>query len=444
MSTGQLTDLELVRRLSQAFQEVDRVAAMKRPSQARRYAASEAATKLRLELGRRITSGTFTAWHRLGVTETIGDSRDRRQRGSGTMYHDRARDRWVAELTVNGKRTRKIHPDQAAAKAWLETARQRLTEGQTADAPIWTVEAWLERCVSELWRTELSVTTLDMHRVAMTRWWVPTLGQRRLDSLTPSDITAVITTMTEAGLSPNSVRINTATMGKAMRLAVEDELVTRNVVSLARRPKIENVRDVKYLTPDQCRKVLELAPEDTYHGDAVALSLWLGLRRGEALGLSWEAINLDARTPDGVELLRHVKGGRSKVRTVPLPHGAADVLDRRKRKQAEDRLAAGEAWNGGTPGTSGLVFTDGLGYPIRPDNFGRIVKRITRQAGQEVHPHALRHSTATLLASVGVPMKVAQMILGHSTITMTADRYTHVMGEDMTAAAAALDEALGS
>ena len=196
--------------------------------------------------------------------------------------------------------------------------------------------------------------------------------------------------MTTAGLSPNSVRINTATMGKAMRLAVEDEHVSRNVVSLARRPKIEGVRDVKYLTPDQCRKVLDLAPEDTYHGDAVALSLWLGLRRGEALGISWEAINFEAstvtvgamlvRTPDGVELKRHVKGGRSKVRTVPLPRGAADVLDRRKRKQAEDRLAAGEAWRGHARNVGPRVHR----WTWRPDPAGQL------RAGREAHHAAGR------------------------------------------------------
>ena len=453
MSARELKDLELVRRLSQAFHEVDKVEAMRRPSAARKSAADGAVTELRLELGHRITSGDFTAWNRLGITETSADNGERREAGKGSVYHDRERGRWVAELTVDGKRTRKIHPDQATAEQWLTTARQRLAEGQSADAPTWTVEAWLERCLADLWPVNLSPTTIDMHRNAADRWWIPALGSRRLESVKPGDITAVVSSMTAAGLSPNSVRINTATIGKAMRQAVVDEHVTRNVVSLAQRPKVENVREAKYLTPDQARKVLELAPQDHHHGDAVALSLWLGLRRGEVLGLSWEAINTDAhtatigamlvRTPGGVELKGHVKGGRAKVRTVPLPKGAGAVLERRKRRQAEDRLAAGEAWCGGTPGTVGLVFTDGLGDPIRPDNFGRVVKRITAAAGQEVHPHALRHSSATLLASAGVPMKVAQVILGHSSITMTADVYTHVMGDDMTAAAAAMDRALG-
>jgi integrase len=90
------------------------------------------------------------------------------------------------------------------------------------------------------------------------------------------------------------------------------------------------------------------------------------------------------------------------------------------------------------------VFTDGLGVEVRPDNFGRAVKRITKAAGREVNPHALRHSAATLLAASGVQIKTAQVILGHSSVSMTADVYTHVLGDDLTAAADALDAALGA
>jgi len=270
MSVQEMIDLEVVHRFSQALQEVDRVAAMRRPSRARRNVAMEAATNLRLELGHRITAGTFAAWHRLGIADSA-DNGERRQAGRGTVYHDRSRDRWVAELTVNGKRHRKVVPTQTAAEAWLEVARQRLESGQDADGPTWTVETWLERCVNELWPVSLSPTTLEMHRHAAERWRVPVLGQRRLKTVTPSDVQTVITSMTDAGLSPNTVRINTATMGKAMRQAVVDDIVTRNVVSLAQRPKIENVRESKYLTPDQARRALAHASEDHLYGDAVAL-----------------------------------------------------------------------------------------------------------------------------------------------------------------------------
>ena len=448
-----ITDTELVRRLAIALGEVDRVAKLKRQNKARRSAADEAAAGLRIELGQRIVDGRFTAWQRLGISDEAPDPTDRRAPGKGSVYFDRGRDRWIAEVTVNGKRSRKLHKTEAEAQTWLSTASERLADGETASAETWTVEAWLTNCL-KLWTVELSATTLAMHRSAAEKWWIPALGTRRLDAVKPADISGVIAKMVAVPLASNSIRINTTTMNKAMKQALIDEHVTRNVVPLAKRPKVENVRDSKYLTPGEARRVLEIAAADEFHGDALALSLWLGLRRGEVLGLSWESIDLAARTvsieamlvrtPDGTELKSHVKGGRSKARTVPVPTGVADILERRRVRQIESRLAAGEAWTGGVPGTAGLVFTDGLGEPIKPDNFGRAVKRLTKKAGEEVNPHALRHSAATLLASSGVPMKTAQVILGHSSITMTADIYTHVMGDDLRAAADVMDQMFGT
>jgi integrase len=416
--TAALTDTDLVRRLSMAFGEVDRVAKMKRQNKARRTAADEAVTAFRIELGRRITDGTFTAWQRLGISDEAPDPTDRRAPDKGSVYFDRSRDRWIAEVTVNSKRSRKLHKTETDARQWLSAASKRLADGQTATAKTWVG-----------------------HRAAADKWWIPALGSRRLDSVKIGDIENVIGEMVASGLASNSVRVNTATMGKAMKLALRDEHVTRNVVSLAERPPPENVREKKFLTPDEAIEVFKLAADDEMHGDALSLSLWLGLRRGEALGMSWEAIDFDAGTitlgaqvvrgPDGVELKPWVKGGKLKERQVPIWDAVAPIIERRKKRQMENRLAAGAAWVGGTPGTSGLVFTDGVGGWSHPDTYSNAVKRMTKAAGHEIPAHALRHSTASLLNAAGVPMKTVQDILGHSTIGMTMDIYAHSFDDDM-------------
>ena len=88
----------------------------------------------------------------------------------------------------------------------------------------------------------------------------------------------------------------------------------------------------------------------------------------------------------------------------------------------------------------GLVFTTPIGTTLRPDSFGRAVNRVTERAiGRRVGPHALRHTAATLLHEAGVSMKVAQVILGHTTDSMTSKVYTHTLDEQFDRAAAALD-----
>jgi integrase len=109
-----------------------------------------------------------------------------------------------------------------------------------------------------------------------------------------------------------------------------------------------------------------------------------------------------------------------------------------RRRQLEERLAAGAAWR-----DTGYVFTTPIGTPIDPDNFSKAFKRIAERAGLgDWHLHELRHSCASLLLAEGVPLKVVSEYLGHTNISTTADIYGHVAPPQFEAAAAAIDAAI--
>lgn len=445
-----MKDRELVRLLRHTLVEQENVARMKRPSATRRDAAAERAAELRVELGSRIAAGTFETWDALGIDL---DRVERRDRGAGSLYFDRSRDRWRCEITVDGRRTVKSHRTREAAEQWLADARQRIERGQDAAASDVTVTDWLTARL-DAWSTRLRPKTLANHRYAVETWWTPNVGDVRLIALRKTDVERVISKMVAAGKAPNTVRINTSPLIKALSEAVADPHVglSVNVAALADRPKIEQAES-EFLTPDEARKVLATCADHEHYGDATATAMLLGLRRGEALGLTWDAVDLDADVPT-VRIAKQVtihpdtrevileagtKTGTKGQRTIPLPALAVEVLRRRRARQAEAQLRAGAGWSN----SHGLVFTNGLGAPIHPDSLTKGSYSITKRAiGRRASPHALRHTAATLLHDAGVPMRTAQAILGHTTEAMTSRVYTHTLDHQLVEGMTALNDLL--
>jgi integrase len=161
------------------------------------------------------------------------------------------------------------------------------------------------------------------------------------------------------------------------------------------------------------------------------VALALGLRLGEALGLKWEYVDLDAGTLrvryalqriDGTLQLKEPKTEHSR-RTLSLPASLVAALRAHRDRQAFERAAVGSEWR-----ESGLVFTNTLGGPLEPSNVLKAFKRILVRAGlPEQRFHDLRHAAASLLLAQGVPVRVVMDILGHTQMATTMDLYSHVM-----------------
>ena len=447
------SDREVVRRLKLAVAEQHAVSMMKRPSPARRSEAEKVVTEWRTELGKRLMVGEFDAWEALGFEL---DNADRRERGAGSCYFDKARQRWIAEMTVNGRRTRRVHLTREGADAWLADGQERLGVGQSIEATTVTVAEWMELRLA-VWETPLGrrgkplrPATMRNHRHAVDTWWKPNVGDRRLVALQRSDVERVMGAMNRAGLSPNSVRINTAPLMKALNDAILEGHLASNVAK-GLSPSPER-KESDHLNPDEARRLLAGAPGQHY-GAAVAMAMLTGMRRGELLGLAWDRVELDTdephfvvdrqltrdRTNGGAILEATTKTGTKGKRTIPLAPMTVELLRSRKAAQAADQLKAGSAWSN----PDGLVFTTGLGTPIDPDTFTKATYSVSLKViGRRVSPHALRHTAASLLADAGVSMKVAQAILGHTTESMTSQVYTHTFDHQLVAGMGALDASL--
>lgn len=271
--------------------------------------------------------------------------------------------------------------------------------------------------------------------------------------------------MEAKGLAPDTQRHTRAVLRTALRKAEQEGLVTRNVAAIADGPRVSRPEG-RTLTNAEADALLAAAAASPSRRPgspgrrseaferlepAIVLGLYLGLRKGEILGLRWDDIDLDSplpllnvrqqlvRRPNGLGLgLTEPKTPKSK-RSVHLPDRVVAALRTQRARQGRDRLAMGSEWKD----TWGLVFTTQTGTPVDPRNFNRVFSKIAMSAGLgHWHPHELRHSTASLMLAEGVPLEVVSVVLGHASIRTTKDTYGHVLPNMLATAAQAMDRAL--
>lgn len=183
------------------------------------------------------------------------------------------------------------------------------------------------------------------------------------------------------------------------------------------------------------------------HEALYILVIATGLRKGEALGLMWSDIDLEAGRLSVGRALQRMDGKlqlvetktASSIRTLVLPEFASAALKRHRVLQAEEKLLAGAEWQ-----DSGLIFTSRVGTPMDPDNVTKNFKRSLKKAGlRDQRFHDLRHCAATMMLSQGVPARVVMETLGHSQISLTMNTYSHVIPALQEDAAARMDALLG-
>lgn len=369
----------------------------------------------------------------------------RRSKGEGAVYR-----------TTDGRFRGSVvipHPDGIRSIRRYVSGRSRADvvrrldelkrEGAGGFATGETVGQFLERWVAAVKPRLRAATWREYDRHRRDYWSL--IAKVPLTRLTPAQVESAMAKLLERGLSAQTVRHARSTLRRALHDAMRDGLVTRNVAALARPPRLQR-REMRALTPAEVDRLLR-GTADTTHGPLFAVAVGSGLRLGELLGLRWSDVDLEARQLTVRRALTRADGGgwtfdepktaRSR-RTVMLPAVAVDGLRRQRARQAEERLAAGAAWQD----QDGLVFTDALGRPLQPSAVSHAFRDAAERLGLPVRLHDLRHTAASLLLAAGVPLKVVSETLGHSSIAITADVYSHVTPDLKREAADAMDRAL--
>ncbi len=318
----------------------------------------------------------------------------------------------------------------------LEFDAKNLTLGKYLDS-------WLKDSVQDTVR----LTTYQGYERIVRLHIKPTLEGVKLERLTPLHVRGLYRERLEAGLAPRMVQFIHTTLHKALKQAVADNLIPRNVTEAVKAPRPEG-KEMRPLSHDQARALLGAARGERLEALYV-LALTTGMRQGELLGLKWEDFDGEAGTLHVQRTLSTAMGegfsftppktAKSR-RSIKVPQMALHSLRRHRTAQLEERMKLAGLWK-----DHDLVFTSGVGTPVsRADLITRSFKPLLRQAGlPDLRFHDLRHTCATLLLGKGVHVKLVQELLGHSTIAVTLDTYSHVLPGMDDRLADTMDDALG-
>ncbi len=363
---------------------------------------------------------------------------DRPKRGhnEGSFYQT-ADGQWRGALTVHQSdgTVKRVYLRGASKRTVQKKAidvRERLALGLVPIDEKVTVRDYVTRWLDDVVKHSAKPRTYETY-VFYAEKLSHQIGGTKLTALRPAHVQKAYAAMLDAGAAPATVRLAHAILHRALKQAKRWKLVPTNVAEDVDLPRVERV-ERPTLTAGQVRHLFDVAEA---RGERL-VTLWMliastGLRLGEALGVRWHDLDLDGRqltlrvqlqygrTTKQFELVE-LKNRRS-ARPVLLTEDAVIALRAQRAHQAAEQLRAADVWP-----DSDLVFRTEAGGPLQQSTVRNAWVRLLNAAElPHVRPHDLRHGVATLLLADGVPSRVVQELLGHSSVVMTLDRYSHVL-----------------
>ncbi len=353
-----------------------------------------------------------TSWY-YWVELERGPDGQRRQKSRGGFKTRKDAERAFAELRDEVRRGAYVEPSKLSLNRFLE-------------------EEWFPSIGASV-----RATTLRNYGDLYEAYVKPTLGRTQLVNITPARLNGYYTELlasgrraSDGGLSPKTVRNVHSMLHKALTDAVRWGHLSRNPVSLAAPPKPARP-EMKVWSPEQLRIFVEFTRNDRLAA-AWLLFVTTGMRRGEVLGLAWENVDfvnarlavvqsLNVVNYHDVRLVqpKTAKGRRS----IALDPSTIAALQAHRVQQLEERLQWGEAWF-----PSDLMFTRENGTTIHPQRMTSWFEQLARDAAlPKIRLHDLRHSYATAALAAGVPAKVMSERLGHASVMITLDTYSHIL-----------------
>jgi integrase len=324
--------------------------------------------------------------------------------------------------TLYGKTRREVDEKLTKAKAERDT-------GFVFDADNLTLGNYLDRWINDSVRDTVRQRTWERYEQIVRVHIKPALGRVKLKNITPTHARALYREKLDTGLAPRTVNYIHTTLSKALKDAVADGLITRNPASSVKAPRPKK-KEISPLSSEQAKAFLEAVRGNRFEA-AFVVALHCGLREGEILGLKWSDVDLDAGTLQVRRTLSEALAGHlfeppknGKGRNVKLTARAVEALRNHLTRQIEEIESLGDRYR-----DQGLVFPSQVGTPMNAQNLtARSFKPLLKRAKlPNIRFHDLRHTFATLMLQNGEHPKVVQEMLGHATIAITMDTYSHVL-----------------
>lgn len=342
---------------------------------------------------------------------------------------------WWARITIgkdeNGKQKRKAFYGKTRKEVQekLTAALNDVNTDSYVEPSKMTVAQWMDIWLKEYKKNQVKPSTYLNYCKHFNLYIKPTIGNCQLKSLRGDMVQKFINDLT-GRLQPDTIKVAFAPLASAMKQAVKNGLISKNPAADISLPRCEKTK-IMIMTTEEQQRFIEAA-KNTFQGEFFILMVATGMRIGEVQGLQWRDIDFknslltvnhtiypikDFDDPTaGYRLELGSPKTKAGIRTIPL---LPDILDMLERYQ--------NTIGGSKP--DDFVFMSIENAPYSHTCMRNRFKKLLKQAGieKDLHPHCLRHTFATRGLENGIPLRVMQELLGHSSLSMTADLYTHVM-----------------
>lgn len=372
---------------------------------------------------------------------------------------------WEGRLTIGinpgtGKQIRKSFTGktQKEVREKMQAAAVTVNEGQYFEASNLTIKEWFDIWLAD-YMAAVKPLTVQQYKSMSETHIIPAIGAVKLSKITAPQLQKFYNELAKTGktvrrknpksgkmeivstgepLSAKSIKNIHGILSKALNTAVNQGLIRDNPAKRVTIPKIIK-EEVQPLTEEQQKAFISALKTHKFKNLFIVI-MFTGLREGEAIGLTWDCIDLQKgtlkvyrqlqRTPDKWSVFRFVPLKNSKTRTIKLSSYIINVLQQQKTQQKLDKLAAGETWKGFQrleDQETDFVFTDSLGEHLKSVTVYNNFKKLAAEIGKpDARVHDLRHTFAVISLQNGDDFKTVQDALGHATAAFTLDVYGHV------------------
>ncbi|MCI0388437.1 MAG: site-specific integrase [Acidobacteria bacterium] len=302
-----------------------------------------------------------------------------------------------------------------------------------------TLDAFLDEWLKA--HPNLKESALDVYTRTVGYYVRPHIGNKLLAKIEAADVQTIYSTLAETGLAKSTIYFVHTLLRNVFKLATARRKIMFNPMDGVISPGGKQMeqekregREDRTMAPEQVLRFLREAGE-TRFGSIFTLAFYTGCRPGELLGLRWGDYEIQARMikirkniawRKGCEWYLDTPKTATGRRNLRLTDDLLEMLDRHRKRQLEERMKAGAAWE-----DNGFIFCDEVGRPYSQSRLRYYCKQILKAAELPEHfnPYSARHTSATLLIAQGVNVKTVSERLGHSNVSITLKTYTHPTGE---------------
>lgn len=363
-----------------------------------------------------------------------------RKRIERNIYYDDERESYYVVFNfgkdpVTGKQIKpyKTFDKLKEARAALRQHEAARDMGQVVIPKELTLHQWLDTWMQDIVELKCADTTVYGYQQMIRNHIAPALGDIPLQKLTVQQVQNYYSEKIKAGkISSNTVRKHHDLLNRALKVAVKQGLILSNPAQNAEAPHTERP-DIDYYSFKDLQKLLQLA-EGTRLEAPIKLAGFLGLRREEIMGLTWNCVDFEAkkilirkaRTSAGSEIVVKEPKNKTSRRTLHMPPDIEELLLREREKQQFYKEKLGNTYT-----DSGYVVTFEDGRPIRPNYVSDLFKKFIKDNDlPSLTLHGLRHSFASIASAKGIPLYDIGRALGHSSPSTTGRIYTHLLDPD--------------